>query len=89
MLDGEVCAFDANLVSHMHLLPPDSGVLATPPTYVAFDCLLVGDRDLRRQPLRERRAILEDVVSDAELIFPARRLAADGFEAWAQVQQRG
>jgi hypothetical protein len=42
ILDGEVCTFDANLVSHMHLLQPEPGVLATPPTFVAFDCVLLG-----------------------------------------------
>src|SRR5438105_1640505 len=32
VLDGEVCAFDANLVSHMHLLrDPEPGEIATPP----------------------------------------------------------
>jgi bifunctional non-homologous end joining protein LigD len=89
VLHGEVCAFDANLVSHMHLLHPEPGVLATPPTFVAFDCVLLAGRELRRQPLRERRAVLEDVVADSELIFPARRLAADGFEAWREVNERG
>jgi bifunctional non-homologous end joining protein LigD len=89
ILDGEVCAFDANLVSHVHILHPEPGVLATPPTFVAFDCVLLDGRDLRRQPLRERRFVLEGVVADSELIFPARRLAADGFEAWREVNERG
>jgi bifunctional non-homologous end joining protein LigD len=70
-------------------LHPEPGVLATPPTFVAFDCLLIGGRDLRRQPPRERRAVLQDVVSDSELIVPARRLAADGFAAWREVKRRG
>jgi bifunctional non-homologous end joining protein LigD len=89
VLDGEVCAFDAQLVSHMHLPQPEPGVLATPPTFVAFDCVLIDGRDLRRQPLPERRSVLEDVVAESELIFPARPLAADGFEAWHEVNERG
>ena len=32
---------------------------------------------------------LEDVVADSELVFPVRRLAPDGLEAWAQVIERG
>jgi ATP-dependent DNA ligase len=41
------------------------------------------------RPLRDRRARLEDVVSGSELIFPVRRLAPDGLEAWKQVVERG
>jgi ATP-dependent DNA ligase len=39
--------------------------------------------------LRDRRARLEDVVAGSELVFPVRRLAADGLEAWKQVVERG
>jgi hypothetical protein len=31
----------------------------------------------------------KDVVAGSELVFPVRRLAADGLEAWAQVLERG
>lgn len=41
------------------------------------------------RPLRDRRARLEDVLAGGELIFPVRRLAADGFEAWQEVLARG
>jgi ATP-dependent DNA ligase len=33
--------------------------------------------------------VLEELVDDQRLILPARRLAPDGFEAWAQVLERG
>jgi ATP-dependent DNA ligase len=39
--------------------------------------------------LRDRRARLEDVVAGSELVFPVRRLALDGLEAWKQVMERG
>jgi ATP-dependent DNA ligase len=32
---------------------------------------------------------LEDVVAGSELVFPVRRLAHDGLEAWEQVIARG
>jgi ATP-dependent DNA ligase len=49
-----------------------------------------GDRrDLTARPLRDRGARLEDVVAGSELVFPVRRLAADGLEAWKQVVERG
>ena len=55
---------------------------------MAFDCLYWDGRDLRQQPLDERRKALERVVA-GELVLPVRRLAADGAEAWAEVQRRG
>jgi bifunctional non-homologous end joining protein LigD len=46
-------------------------------------------RDLRSRPLRDRRARLEDVVGGSGLVFPVRRLAPDGFGAWAELVARG
>jgi ATP-dependent DNA ligase len=39
ILDGEVCVFDANLVSQFHLLSDPGDELATPPVDMALDCL--------------------------------------------------
>ena len=58
--------FDA-LLQRIH--PADSRVrkLAeeTPASFVAFDLLAIGDRDLTEMPLSERRATLEQVAHDA------------------------
>jgi ATP-dependent DNA ligase len=56
---------------------------------MVFDILYYGRRDLTARPLRERRARLEDVVAGSDLVFPVRRLASDGLQAWAQVVERG
>jgi ATP-dependent DNA ligase len=48
---------------------------------MAFDLLYHDRRDLTGRPLRDRRARLEDVVAGNELVFPVRRLAADGLVA--------
>lgn len=91
ILDGEVAMFDDTLISRFEWFrkrPED--VAATPPVYMAFDCLYLEGRDLRDQPLRERRVELERVLeNDQVLLFPARRLGADGLEAWAQVLECG
>jgi bifunctional non-homologous end joining protein LigD len=91
ILDGEVAIFDDKLISRFEWFrkrPED--VTATPPIYMAFDCLYVDGQDLRDMPLRERRAELEGVVeNDHTLLFPARRLAANGLEASEQVQRAG
>jgi bifunctional non-homologous end joining protein LigD len=57
--------------------------------FMAFDLLYCDRRDLTTRPLRDRCARLEDVVAGSELVFPVRRLAADGLEAWGQVIERG
>jgi bifunctional non-homologous end joining protein LigD len=91
ILDGEVAIFDDTLIARFEWFrkrPED--VAATPPVYMAFECLYLEGRDLRERPLRERREELERVLeNDQVLLFPARRLAADGLEAWAQVVERG
>jgi hypothetical protein len=46
-------------------------------------------RDLTAPPLRDRRAGLKDSIGGSDLVFPMRRLAADGHEAWRQVVERG
>ena len=40
-------------------------------------------------PWRVRRNVLEELIDGQQLVLPARRLAADGLEAWAQVLARG
>ena len=91
ILDGEVALFDDKLISRFEWFRkrPDDAA-STPPIYMAFDCLYLEGRDLRPLALRERRAELERVgETDHTLIFPARRLAANGLEAWAQVVEQG
>jgi ATP-dependent DNA ligase len=47
-------------------------------------------RDLTaQQPLHDRRALLEDVVANNDLVFPVRRLAGNGLDAWKQMVERG
>jgi bifunctional non-homologous end joining protein LigD len=75
ILDGEVCVFDKDLVSQFHLLDgSDSDEERTPPVFMAFDCLHVHGLDVRGLPLHRRRAMLEQEVADARMIYAARRL---------------
>jgi len=89
VLDGEVAAFDEHLLSRRAFLHPDPHALVTPPIYIAFDCIDASGRDLRDHPLGARREILERLIDDQHLLFPARRLPAHGLAAWAEVQRRG
>ena len=90
MLDGKIAVSDQQLRAHFEWLrEPDPAAVATPPVYLAFDVLYRAGRDLTARPLRDRRARLEDVVAGGELVFPVRRLAPDGLEAWSRVVERG
>ncbi len=89
LLDGEVTAFDEQLLSRRAFLHPDPDALVTPPIYIAFDCIYASGRDLRDHPLGARREILERLIADQHRLFPARRLPAHGLAAWAEVQRRG
>jgi bifunctional non-homologous end joining protein LigD len=90
VLDGELAVFDDQLRSRFEWLrDPDESVVATPPVLIAFDVLYVKGHDVSQRPLRERRARLEDLLAGANGVYPARRLAEDGLEAWAQVVERG
>ncbi len=89
-LDGEVAVFDKSLVSRFEWLrgrPNDEP--ATLPVYMVFDLLELNGRDLRDRPLRDRRRLLERLVSSPGMIFPARRLDRNGLMAWREALQRG
>ena len=88
VLDGEVVVFDARGISRFQLLQRRAEG-ASPPIYVAFDCLHARGRDLLREPLTARRAELEREVREGPRLRLARRVADDGFEAFAMAKRRG
>jgi ATP-dependent DNA ligase len=71
VLDGEIVATGASGLDFAALMlrlhPAASRVAklrtATPASFVAFDILAMGDRDLRSTALVERRALLSEVIS--------------------------
>jgi bifunctional non-homologous end joining protein LigD len=89
LLDGEVVVFDRAGVSRFQLLQN----LAEKPHYAVFDCLYLDGRDLRRQPLRVRRAALENVLGKPSgkqpTLFVSARLAGDGLEAYGIAKRKG
>jgi ATP-dependent DNA ligase len=66
--DGRGLDFDA---LQMRLHPAASRVARlakeTPASFIAFDLLARGDRDLRGEPFAERRRLLEEVMADARV----------------------
>ena len=85
LLDGEVVALDKKGVSGFEILQGNTGQ----GIYAVFDCLYVDGRDLRRQPLPERRRELESVVRGNRFLFVARRLADNGLRAFETAKRKG
>jgi len=82
ILDGEVARYDEQLVSRfewMRASPKDE--IATPPMFMAFDCLQLEKEDRRGQALRVRRERWETVLDWAPaVLLPVRRLAEHGLD---------
>ncbi|HEX7671692.1 MAG TPA: non-homologous end-joining DNA ligase, partial [Polyangiaceae bacterium] len=88
VLDGEVVAFDGEgrpsfqlLGRRMHLTRPHDvahAASAVPVTYVVFDILQIGARDLRRLPLLQRKALLAEVVPRRGIVRYLDHLEEDG-----------
>jgi bifunctional non-homologous end joining protein LigD len=85
LLDGEVVAFDKRLVSRFQLLQQGE----VPTVYAVFDCLYRAGRDLRSETLPTRRTALEKAIGDTERLFPSRRLADNGLEAYRLARKKG
>jgi ATP-dependent DNA ligase len=79
ILDGEVCIFDERLVSRFEWLrhgkPPG---VATPPIFMAFDCLHAAGRDLRE------RFEAGTARGEFTLILPSPRFEAAGPETMVE-----
>ena len=73
VVDGEIVAFDEDGRPSFNLLQ-NYGSAATPLAYFVFDVLVLGGRDVRREPLTARQALLEDKVLP-HLAEPVRYLA--------------
>jgi len=84
LVDGEIVAVDPDGVSRFQLLQRGGKA-----QFVLFDCLYLAGRDLRMQPLRERRAVLATTFRPTSILRLARRLAADGLRAYEVARDRG
>jgi bifunctional non-homologous end joining protein LigD len=84
LLDGEVVAFDPQLVSRFQLLQQGGTHL-----YAVFDCLWRDGRDLRGEPLSVRRAVVEELIPEPGRLFAARRLPANGLAAFRTAERKG
>jgi len=85
LLDGEIVVFDKKDVSRFQLLQKNQGE----PVFAVFDCLFCDGKDLRREPLSTRRAVMERSIASSKALVPSHRLATNGLEAFRIAERRG
>jgi bifunctional non-homologous end joining protein LigD len=85
LLDGEVVVFDGKGVSRFQLLQQDNADAV----YAVFDCLFHDGKDLRREPLSVRRAVMKTAIGSSQMLIPSHRLAANGLDAFRTAKRRG
>jgi ATP-dependent DNA ligase len=73
VLDGEIVTTDGDFEALMLRLHPAASRVErlareTPACFVAFDVLAIGDEDVRSYPITERRARLEQLLTNADRI---------------------
>jgi len=80
-----VVVFDRQRVSRFQLLQQGKGA----PVYAVFDCLYADGKDLRHEPLSDRRKALEPVVPGKGVLLLSHRLAANGIETYKIAKRSG
>jgi ATP-dependent DNA ligase len=90
VLDGELVVWvddrlEFSEVQRRLASPAEAGLSAhgRPATFVVFDGLCVGDRDVRGNPLRDRRSAVQALVSDAGPVMQLAPQTSDRSEAKA------
>jgi bifunctional non-homologous end joining protein LigD len=85
IIDGEIVAFDggqtrfARLQQRLGVRHPGSDLRAAVPVcYYIFDVLWAGDRDMRPQPLRQRKQILRGLLTFAGSLRFTEHIDTDG-----------
>jgi bifunctional non-homologous end joining protein LigD len=84
-MDGEIVIFDADKVSRFQFLQKSEGE----PTFAFFDCIYRDGKDLRKAPLAERRAALEQSVKPSSNLILSARLDANGIKAFEIAKRKG
>jgi bifunctional non-homologous end joining protein LigD len=86
VIDGELCALDAQGRSRFQLLQNALNNQARL-LYVVFDALFVGGKDIRKKPLLERKDILKALLPSDPLLHYSEHVAEFGKREFAKAQR--
>jgi bifunctional non-homologous end joining protein LigD len=88
VVDGEIVSLDDEGRSSFQRLQ-EYGKSPSALTFVAFDLLYADGRDLRKEPLEERKALLERMIVDDTLVMFSKHVVGEGTTLFAMAQKRG
>jgi bifunctional non-homologous end joining protein LigD len=90
IVDGEICILDDRGRSSFQALQSRDKRFAgngkpskTPVTFVAFDCLYADGRDIRGEPLEERKALLEKLIVPDHGVMYSKHVIETGTQLYA------
>jgi bifunctional non-homologous end joining protein LigD len=85
VVDGEICILDDRGRSSFQALQSRDKRFAaganpskTPVTYIVFDCLYADGRDIRKEPLETRKALLETLIVAEHGVMFSKHVAGNG-----------
>ncbi len=87
-VDGELCCLDSRGRSSFQKLQ-DAAKTKAPIVYVVFDVIYADGRDLRHEPLETRKALLEGLIRDDDLVLYSKHIVGKGKEFFALARKRG
>lgn len=85
VVDGEIVSLDAKGRSDFQRLQ-EYGQRGYDLTYAAFDLIYADGRDQRKVPLEERKALLERLIRDDELVLYSKHVAGKGKALFEQAK---
>jgi bifunctional non-homologous end joining protein LigD len=88
VVDGEIVALDEKGRSSFGRLQEHASDPAAL-TFVAFDLLYADGRDLRGEPLEERKALLQRSIADTELVLYSKHVIGTGVELFEGAERLG
>ena len=89
VVDGEICVLDEQGRSSFQNLQSAEKRGARAVTFVAFDCLYADGRDLRTEPLDERKARLESLILDGHGVMYSKHTIGTGTALFTLAQREG
>lgn len=86
VVDGEIVSLDSKGRSDFQRLQ-EYAQLGHDLTYAAFDLIYADGRDQRKVPLEERKALLERLIRDDELVLYSKHVVAKGNALFGQAKR--
>jgi bifunctional non-homologous end joining protein LigD len=87
MVDGEIVSLDAQGRSDFQRLQGSQNKIAAL-TFAAFDLIYADGRDLRKAPLEERKALLERLIGDADIVLYSKHVIGKGTSLFEVAQKQ-